>query len=310
MSTHNHSHQSKRHNHHHNDNKEVNGNNLLIASFLNFLITFIQLTGGLLSGSYSLLSDALHNLGDSVSIFVAYLSNKISKRKATSSRTFGFRRLEIIVALINSLAMIVICIYLFAGAIERLQHPHKINAALMVIIAAIGLLANFIAMAFLINDKDKNLNVKSAYLHLLGDTLSSIAVLLGGIMIYFYKIYWLDPVLTFIIGAYIIKETWDILKQAYLILLQATPSVLNLDLIKKTIESEDEVDNVHHVHAWKLDDVNIHFECHIDLKKDFKISETEKVLHNLKKTLHDKFKIAHTTIQFEYNSCNDKSMIH
>ena len=179
----------------------------------------------------------------------------------------------------------------------------------MVVIATIGLLGNFIAMSILYNDKEKNLNVKAAYLHLLSDTLSSVAVVIGGILIYFYKIYWLDPVITFIIAIYVFRETWFILKQAYLILIQAAPAELDLKKVKQAIELLHEVENVHHVHAWKLDDKQNHFECHVDLKTDMHISETEGVLFKIKQILTEDFDLAHSTIQFEYNCCSDKSMI-
>jgi cobalt-zinc-cadmium efflux system protein len=296
--------------HNHQHNHEINGQNLLFASILNLFITLIEFAGGLFSGSYALLSDALHNLSDTISVFIAYLSNKIGKRKPTEAKTFGFKRIEIIAALVNGIIMVVVCIYLIAGAIKRFQHPQLINTSMMVIIAAIGVLANFIAMAILFNDRENNLNIKSAYLHLMADTLSSVIVLVGGIVIYFYKIYWVDPILTIVISFFILKETWNVLYEAYLILLQATPTELDLNLVKLKIESFTEIENVHHVHAWKLDENNIHFECHIDLKDDCRISQTDEILFKLKKILKSEFNVAHTTFQFEYNSCNDKAMIH
>ena len=205
--------------------------------------------------------------------------------------------------------MIIICVFLFVEAAKRFRHPEPINGVLMVIIASIALFANFLSLAFLKKDKDKNLNVKAAYTHLLADTLSSFAVLFGGILIFYFKIFWIDPLLTFLIGIYIFKETWYILKQAYLILLQATPDNLDLTKLKTTIESFNEIDNVHHIHAWKLNDSQIHFECHADLKENYRVNETENILQKIKTKLKTEFNIAHTTIQFEYNSCNDKSVI-
>ena len=303
-----HNHGHKRHNHGHSRGK-VNSNNLLIATLLNIIITMVEVAGGIISNSFALLSDALHNFGDTIAIFLAYISNKVSKRPPTQQRTFGFKRIEILAALINGIAMIAICIYLFIEAYYRLKNPTKINGALMVIVATIGLLANFIAMALLQKDKDKNINVKAAYLHLLGDTLSSITVIIGGVFIYFYRIYWLDPLLTFIIGAYVLKEAISILRQAYLILVQATPENLDLEKVRSELECLPEVDNIHHVHAWQLDDVQIHFECHVDLKNDYLISRTETIMFKIKEILKNNYQIDHTTIQFEYNCCDDKSMV-
>ena len=303
-----HSNNSKNIIHHHHQGN-IKPENLLIAIFLNFAITIVEIIGGILSNSYALLSDSMHNFGDTIAIFLAYLSNKISRRTPTLSKTFGFKRIEIIAALINGIALIVICVILLYGAIIRLKYPTPINGFMMIVIAIIALLANFIAMALLKRDREKNLNIKAAYLHLLVDTFSSGTVVLGGILIFFYKIYWLDPILTFVISIYILKEAWYILKQAYLILIQATPNDLDLNKVKLAIEAMIEIENVHHIHAWKLNDTQNHFECHVDLKNDYKISETEEILFKIKQLLKDYFNIVHTTIQFEYNCCDDKSII-
>jgi cobalt-zinc-cadmium efflux system protein len=296
-----HSHQRK--------HRGVKTENLLIAAILNFTITLVEIAGGLFANSIALLSDSLHNFGDAISIFLAYVSTKLSRQSATTVKTFGFKRLEIMAAMFNGLLMVAICIYLLYEALEMLGNPSEIKGLIMVVISSVGLLANFIAMSMLKEDKEKNLNIKAAYVHLLSDTLSSVAVLVGGILIYYYKIYWIDPVLTILISVYVLREAWTILKQAYLILLQATPNELDLAKVKSTLESIIEIENVHHIHAWKLNDKEIHFECHIDLKMDLKISETESILFRIKQLLKDVFHIAHTTVQFEYNSCNDKSMI-
>jgi cobalt-zinc-cadmium efflux system protein len=295
--------------HHHHGHSGSTGENLLFATLLNFFITLIEIAGGILSGSFALLSDALHNFGDTLAVFLAYVSHRISKRTPTASKTFGFKRVEILAAMFNGVALAVICIYLVYEAYHRLQNPQPINGAMMVVVASIGLVANFIAVALLRNDKDKNINIKAAYLHLIGDTLSSVAVVVGGIFIYFYKIFWLDPVITFIIAIYVFRETWFVVKQAYLILLQATPNELDIKMVHAVLENLPEIDNVHHIHAWKLDDKQIHFECHIDLNSDLKISETDHILHRIKHILNEDFNVSHSTIQFEYNCCQDKSMI-
>jgi cobalt-zinc-cadmium efflux system protein len=292
--------------HHHRD---IKSENLVAAIFLNFAITIVEIYGGILSNSYALLSDAMHNFGDTIAIFLAYLSYKIGKRTPTLTKTFGFKRIEILAALINGIALIIICIFLIYGAVIRLKSPASINGLIMVVIAIIGLLGNFIAMALLKKDKEKNLNIRAAYLHLLADALSSLAVVAGGILIFFYKIFWLDPIITFVISIYILKEAWYILKQSYLILLQATPDDLDLTKVKSSIETISEIEDIHHIHAWKLNDTQIHFECHVDLKRDYKISETEEILFKIKNLLKDDYNIIHTTIQFEYNCCDDKSII-
>ncbi|MCX7986912.1 MAG: cation diffusion facilitator family transporter [Bacteroidales bacterium] len=300
---------SHHHGHHIHTNGKI-GKNLLLATLLNFIITLFEIAGGILSNSFALISDAIHNLGDTVSMALAYFSHRLSTRVATTKQTYGFKRVEIIAAFLNGISMLVIVLYIFKEAWERIQNPEPIHGLTMIIVATIGLIANLLAVSFLQHHRKENLNVRAAYLHLIGDTLSSVLVVIGGIFIYRYRIFWLDPVLTFIIGIYILKETFSIIRQAYLILLQATPPEIDLNKIKKTLENLPDIENIHHVHAWKLNDNNIHFECHIDLKHDCRISETENILNQVKLVLKQDFNIEHTTIQFEFNCCENKAMIY
>jgi cobalt-zinc-cadmium efflux system protein len=299
------------HNHNHTGIRKrsntVKSKNLILATFLNFFITAIQFAGGIYSNSIALISDALHNFGDAIAIFLSFIAYKISQQSASEKRTFGNKRIEIFAAMLNGFLMLIICGYLIYEAIDRFKNPQPIRGVLMVVVASLGLMANFIAVTLLHDDAKKSLNIKSAYIHLLSDTLSSVAVIIGGILIYFFQIFWLDPLLTIIISIYILKETFDIIKQSYLILLQATPKNLDLIEVKLKLEQLPEIENIHHIHAWNLNDKEVHFECHIDLKNDICISQTEFLLNKIKNLLSDKFLINHSTIQFEYNMCKDKT---
>ncbi len=295
--------------HHNHDHSEINEKNLLFATILNFTIAFAEIIGGLLSNSLALLSDALHNLSDAIALLIAYVAHKIGKRKSNLRKTFGYKRIEIIVALFNAVVLIAISFVLFYEAIHRFFEPAPIKGELMLIVASIGFLANLISVFILKKDSHKNLNMKAAYLHLLGDTLSSVAVIVGGILIVFYKIYWVDPLITFLIGIYILKESYVILKQAANILMQSTPDSIDLIDIKSEIEKIPEVQNIHHVHAWNLTDTNIHFESHVDLKSDLKVSDAQKVRDEIEHLLASKYQINHFTIQFEYGCCDDKELI-
>lgn len=295
--------------HHHHEGSEISGKNLLLATILNFAITIAEVIGGLLSNSLALLSDALHNLSDSVAVLLAWIANKVSKRKNTEKRTFGYKRIEILTALFNAVVLIVISFFLFYEAYRRFYEPEEIKAGLMLIVAVIGLIANILSVFILKKDSKENLNVKAAYVHLIGDTLSSVAVIIGGILIYFYDIFWLDPLLTILIGLYILKETWSILKETIDILMQTTPAELDLQKVKTEIEQLKEILNIHHVHAWKLTDKEIHFDCHVDLRSDQRLSEIEAIRKNIEELLYYKFGINHITIQFEYENCDSKSLI-
>jgi cobalt-zinc-cadmium efflux system protein len=190
------------------------------------------------------------------------------------------------------------------------MHPEPVKGAIMFWVALVGLGANLYAVLLLHGQAGDSLNVKAAYLHLLGDTFSSVLVILSSVLIYFFKLFWVDPLITLVISLYIIKEAYSILKEAVNILMQFTPENIDLQKIKQEIEKIPEVENIHHVHIWSLNDQQIHFECHIDVKNDFRISETENLRNNLKALLVNEFGISHTTIQFEFNCCDQKSLIH
>ena len=298
------------HNHTHQHNHHDAEKNLLISTLLNIVITAVEIVGGILSNSLALLSDALHNLSDAVAIFIAYLANRISRRNSTEEKTFGYKRIEILAALFNAVVLIVICVFLIYEAYHRFLHPEPIRGAIMFWVALVGLLANLFAVILLHNQAGDSLNVKAAYLHLLGDTFSSVLVIFSSILIYYFNVYWVDPIITFIISIYIIKEAYTILKEAVNILMQFTPKSIDLQKIKTEIEKIPEIENIHHVHIWSLNDQQVHFECHIDLKMDFRISETEDLRNNLKELLVKEFGISHTTIQFEFNCCDQKTLIH
>lgn len=283
---------------------------LLITVILNFTITLAEIIGGLISNSLALLSDAFHNLGDGIAILLAYVAHRISKKDSNERKTFGYKRIEILAAFINSVLLVAICIFLIYKAIERLRHPEPINGLIMLIVAGIGLLANLLGVILLKKDSNININVRAAYLHLLGDTLSSAMVIAGGILIYFFNISWLDPLITVLISFYIIKETYSLLKDSVNILMQSAPENLVLERIKSEIESFPEVRNIHHIHVWNLNEREIHFEGHIDLDKDFQLSQTDIVRKKIELLLAEKYRISHVTLQMEFSCCDDTELIH
>jgi cobalt-zinc-cadmium efflux system protein len=292
------------------DHHRIKANRLLWATLLNFSIAIVEVIGGIVSNSLSLLSDALHNVGDGLAVLLAYFANLIGKRPSNERKTFGYKRIEILAAFLNALFLIVISLFLFYEAILRLLHPQEVQGRIMLIVAVIGLFANLVAAFILHRDSKQNINVKAAYLHLVADTLSSVAVIIGAILIYRYKIYWVDPVITIVIGIYIIKETWTIFRQTVDILMQSTPAGVNLKQIVSDIEQIPRIGNVHHVHAWNLDDQSVQFECHIELDDDYRTTESEEVHKDIEALLREKYHISHITIQFEYKWCHDRDMIH
>jgi len=299
-----------RNNHKHHHHHAVNEKNLLAATFLNLVITIVEIAGGLLSGSLALLSDALHNLSDTFATFIAYLATLIGKREANQKKTFGYKRLEILAALINAVILIVMSFFLIKEAWHRLQEPAPINSLIMLVVGMIGLLANLYAVLILRKDASRSINVKAAYVHLIGDSLSSVVVILGSIMIRIFKIEWIDPAITVLISVYIIHSGFRILKQSVNILMQASPENLDLTRIKHRVEQEPEVLNIHHIHSWMLTDREVHMEAHVELKNDLKISQVKEIQESIEYFLRKDFGIAHITLQFEFETDHSPSLIH
>ncbi|MBN1952621.1 MAG: cation transporter [Bacteroidales bacterium] len=298
------------HTHSHGHHHDLNDRNLLFATLLNAVITVAEIIGGLLSNSLALLSDAIHNLGDTIAVMLAYFANLIGRRDANEKKTFGYKRAEILAALFNAVVLITITLFLFIEAYKRFQSPEPIKAVIMFWVALVGLIANFIAVVLLRKDSQHNINIRAAYLHLLGDTVSSVAVILGSVFIFYFDITWIDPVITFLIGIYILKETYTVLRETVNILMQGTPESIDLMEVVKELEERREISNIHHVHSWRLDDKQIHFECHIDLDDDYTLSQTDKLRSELEEVLLNKYGISHVTIQMEFNCCDQKGIIH
>ncbi|MEE4196714.1 MAG: cation diffusion facilitator family transporter [Bacteroidales bacterium] len=293
------------HHHAHGPNKR----NLFISVLLNAGITAAEFIGGILSNSLALLSDAVHNLSDTMAILISYIAMRSGNRQSNLKKTFGYKRIEILAALFNAVVLVGISIYLFYEAYQRFLNPEPIGTKLMFIVASVGLAGNLISVLLLHKDSSHNLNVKAAYLHLLGDTLSSVGVIIGSVLIYFFNLTWIDPLLTVVIGMIIIRGTWGIIKETTAILMQASPENLDIPLIKKNLEKHPEIKNIHHIHAWRLSDNIVHFQCHAELIHNLTIAQTDQVRIDLENILHKEFEIDHITIQMEADSCAEKSTI-
>jgi len=296
------------HNHSHNSGNETSEKNLFITMALNFLITIAEIIGGFISGSLSLISDALHNFSDGIAIIITYVAMRLSKKPKTFKYTFGLKRAEIIAAIINASTLIIISFFLIKEAIERFSNPTPITGSLMLIVASLGLVANVVGTLLLKKGSEGNLNIRAAYFHLLSDAVSSLAVIIGAVFIIFYKIYWIDPLLTILISLYILKETYEIVKESLEIVMMSSPEGIDLNKIKTIIENISGVKNIHHVHIWKMNDNDTHFEAHIEVE-DMTISKTSEIQHQIEINLHNAFEINHTTLQFECNQCQTKSII-
>lgn len=288
--------------HHHHRDENISGVRLLITMLLNFAITIIEIIGGLLSGSLSLISDALHNFSDGIAIIISYVALRLSQKPRSSQYTFGLKRAQILAAVLNSAVLLAVCVYLLREAFDKLLHPHQVDGGLMLIVASFGLVANLIGTWLLHRGAKNNLNIRSAYLHLLSDAVSSVAVIIGAIAIKLFGLTWIDPLLSILIAIYVGWESWKIIQTAIDVLMLKVPGSITLDDLESKLAALPGVCDAHHIHLWKVDDRNIHFEAHIAVN-DALLSATAPLAGQIEQILNDDFGITHVTLQFEAGHC-------
>lgn len=283
--------------HHHHDTT-ISGGKLLFSVILNVLITLAQFIGGILSGSLALLSDALHNLSDVTSLIISYAAHKISHRPQNLLRTFGFKRAEILAALFNASVLIAVSLYLIIESVERLFHPHAVASVWVMGLAALGIAVNGLSAWLLHRDSHSNLNIRSAYLHLMGDLMTSVAVLIGGGVMYLYGWVWIDPLLSLLISLYLIRASYGIIRESTGMLMQFSPAHISIDTILETVRGFCEIESIHHIHLWQLNDETVFLEARLNFYNDLSLSEANAVIHALSHSL-EAIGISHTTFQAE-----------
>ena len=288
---------------------EVSGKNLGFAIVLNVGITLAQAIGGIISGSMALLSDAAHNFSDVLSMVISYLANRLARREATEKQTFGFRRSEIMAAFINSATLIIISVIILFEAVQRLINPVPVSANTVIYLAIAGILANGISVLFIRHDSHENMNMRSVYLHLFGDMLTSVAVLLGGLAMKYLQWYWTDSVFSIAIAIYLLYMSWGILRSSLRIMMQFTPEEVDIQKIAKGIENIAGVKNTHHVHVWQINEHDLMFEAHVDMAEDIKVSDFEAILKEIRQLLK-RHGISHSTIQPEFSTDDNKQIIY
>ena len=295
---------------HSHDHPTLTGKNLLFSIILNIVITVAQIIGGLVSGSLALISDAVHNFSDVVSLIISYVANLLTRKKLqTLEYTFGYKRAEIIAAFFNAASLIVIGVFLGIEAIKRFYEVQEIHSGLVIWLAILGIAANGLSVLLLKNDAKRNMNMKSAYLHLLSDMLTSVAVLIGGLLMKYYQIYWIDALLTLLISFYLIYMSWRILVDSLKILMLFAPSHIKIKEVVEAVQKVSGVKNIHHIHIWQLNDHECHFEAHLEFNEDIKLSDFDLVCEDVDKLLMEKFNIQHCNLQPEFNRNDLKEII-
>ena len=265
--------------HHH---AKVSGSNIGLAILFNVSITIAEATGGIISGSMALISDAAHNLSDVLSLVISYFANRLSKRDATEKETFGFRRSEILAAFINSATLIIIAVVIIVEAVQRLFDPVALSAVWVISLAIASIFVNGISALFIRRDSRDNMNIRSVYLHLFSDMLTSVAVLVGGLAIKYLNWYRADGLFSLLIAVYLLYISWGIFRASFRIIMQFTPNDIDVKKIVSEIEEIAGVKNIHHVHVWQINEHDMMFEAHVDISEDIKVSTFEEILGGIK----------------------------
>ena len=288
---------------------EVKGKNLVYSILLNLVITLAQIIGGILSGSLALISDALHNFSDVLTLVFSLYANKLSKRKASLNHTFGYKRAELIAAFVNASTLIIVALFLIYGAIERFVEPKIIESNLVIWLSLLGIIVNGFSALLLKKDAEHNLNMKSAYLHLFTDMMASVAVLIGGLLMKYFGWFWVDSVMTILIAIYLIIVGIDLVKSSTKILMLFTPDHIDIKALVREVHKIEGVNKLHHIHIWNLNDDELHLEAHLDCSEDIKMSEFNVLLDKIEQVLFTQFHINHINIQPEFKKEDPKNFI-
>jgi len=275
---------------------------LVIALSLTFLMMIIEVIGGILSGSLALLSDAGHMLTDTMALSICLLAAVFASRPATKNKTYGFYRLEILSALFNGAILMLIAIYIFYTAIRRIIDPVEVSGGLMLIVAIAGLAINLAGAFVLHRGSKENLNVKGAFLHVVSDAVSSVGVVVGGLIIISTGWYLIDPILGILIGVLILRGALSLVFESVNILLEAAPKELDIEAVGSAIKKIKGIIDVHDIHIWTISSGNYAFSTHIKVD-DILISKSDAIVAEINRLLKDRFGIVHTTLQFECETC-------
>ena len=293
------------HHHHH----AVSGTKLFITVLLNVVITLSQIVGGIFSGSLALLSDAMHNFSDVLALLVAWGANRLAVRPGSMEKTFGFKRAEIIAALFNASVLMGIALFLIIEAIHKFIHPEPIASGWVIGLGLLSILLNAASVLLIKEDAHENMNVKAAYLHLMTDVGTSVAVVLGGVLMYYWQLFWVDPLISLLIALYLIYASYDIIRESTAILMQFAPEGLDLEELAEAVAQLPGIENLHHLHIWRLNDHDIFLEAHVDFAGNLHLIEVTHKLEAIERLLRERFHIAHVTLQPEYRREDDKRLI-
>ena len=276
---------------------------LVLACALTGTMFIVEGIAGFLTNSLALLSDAGHMLTHMIALLISLGAIMFASRPPTARKTYGFYRLEILAALFNGATLFLITIWIFFHAYKRIINPEPVASGHMLIVAIVGLLVN-LACAYILKTSHGSLNIKSAFMHMMADTFSSLVVVFGAIIMHYTQWYILDPALSILICIVILVWSYQLITESVDILLEATPKDVDLENVVKSISELDEIEGVHDVHIWTITSGMYAMSAHIYIK-DLMVSETQKIMSKINTLVNEKFSIGHTVIQFESNVCSD-----
>lgn len=271
---------------------------LKLSFFVATAIALVEFVGGMLSNSLSLLSDAAHVFGDILAILLSLFAVTVATREHIGSMTFGYHRAEVLASMANGVLLCAISAWIVLEAYQKLYTPRPIDSLLVMNLAAIGLAGNLIIMKFLRYDRQNSLNVKSAFSHVVYDTISSIAVICVGIITYYTEIHALDPMVAFLIAAFIARSGYTIAKDSAYILLEGAPPHVHIEEIRDSIMKTEKVLDVHDLHVWTITSGMNALSGHVVIPDQI-LSEADKVVQTINRKLLENYGISHTTIQVE-----------
>lgn len=292
-------HEQKKHDHSHSHGGEKNSIRLLAVIIFNLIITVAEYTGGVISGSLALISDAGHNFSDVISLILGYAGEELSRRERNGRYTFGLKRFEVLAALINSITLIAIGIFIFNESVGRFINPQPVDLRIMLPVALIGLAGNFFSILVLHKGHDHNLNMRAAMLHMLFDAISSVAVIVAGVIIYFTSHFWVDIVMSCFIGIMIIWSALGILRESMRIFLQGVPERINTGDVYEKILAVEGVVSLHGLHIWSINSKEIFLSCHVCINH-VSTGQSDMIIRRINAMLDSTFGINHSAVQVEF----------
>jgi cobalt-zinc-cadmium efflux system protein len=262
----------------------------------------LEIAAGLEARSLALLSDAGHNFTDALALLLAWFGYYVAQRPADEVKTYGYHRAGVLAAFVNALALLALAAYIFYESYRRWLAPQPVHEITMLVVAGLGLVVNLVIMHGLASERRRDLNIRSAWAHMLGDALGSVGILLGAVVIRWTGWHRVDPLLSALIGLLIVWTAWDIVRESLNILLEGLPRGLKLEDVVQALREIPGVLDVHDVHIWSLGSTTHALSCHVVIE-DVPPSESEGLLRRLNQVLAERFMICHTTIQFEHVAC-------